>query len=79
MRFSKSFTVDRHILSYVARTARSRSRSERINELLRQAIIQEQYQKLELEAAEFFARRPAGSRKETKGFQSATKRAISRD
>ncbi len=62
----------------MARAAKSRSRRARINELLRRGIVQEQRQKIELEAAEFFVCESGASRRETKAFQSATIRSISR-
>ena len=71
--------MDRDVLSYVAGTARGGSESERVNELLKQAIMREMYRKLELEAAEFFAGPTRRSRRETKAFQSAAVRSITRD
>lgn len=79
MRFSKSFTVDRSILDYLQRTRSHRSRSERVNELLRRAIIQEQYEALEREAAEFFAVTGKTERAESKAFAAASRRSITRE
>lgn len=77
-RSSKSFTIDRSILEYLQRTRSHRSRSERVNELLRRAILDEQYEALEREAAEFFS---AGKRDraESKAFRAATQRSLARD
>lgn len=78
-RSSKSFTVDRSILDYLQRTRASRSRSERVNELLRRAILQEQYEALEKEAAEFFAAAGRTERAESRAFAAASRRSITRD
>jgi metal-responsive CopG/Arc/MetJ family transcriptional regulator len=77
-RFSKSFTIDRSILDYLQRTRSSRSRSERVNELLRRAILEEQYEALEREAAEFFAAAGKTERAESKAFAAASHRSITR-
>ena len=78
-RSSKSFTIDRSILDYLQRTRSSRSRSERVNELLRRAILDEQYEALEREAAEFFAAAGKTERGECKAFAAASRRSITRD
>ncbi len=77
-RFSKSFTVDRSILDYLQRTRSSRSRSERVNELLRRAILEEQYEVLEREAAEFFAVTGKRERAESRAFAAASRRTFTR-
>lgn len=79
MRFSKSFTVDRSILDYLQRTHSSGSRSERVNALLRRAILAEQYEALEREAAEFFAAAGRTERAGSRAFAAASHRAITRD
>jgi hypothetical protein len=71
MRLPKSFTIDPKISKYIAVTKGERSASERINELLRRAIRQEQYERLEAEAAAFFAE-ATENRSETRAFQKAT-------
>src|SRR5208337_1116071 len=73
-RSSKSFTIDRSILDYLQRTRSSHSRSERVNELLRRAILEEQYEALEKEAAEFFAAVGKSERAESKAFAAAQPR-----
>ena len=78
-RSSKSFTVDRSILDYLQRTRSRRSRSERVNELLRRAILEEQYEALEKEAAEFFAVAARTERAESRVFGAASQRSITRD
>ena len=78
-RFSKSFTIDRSILDYLQRTRSSLSRSERVNELLRRAILKEQCEALEREAAEFFATTGKKERAESRAFAAASQRAITRE
>lgn len=78
MRVSKSFTIETDISSYVDDTKGERSASDRVNELLRRAMIQEQYERLEAEAAEFFADVQA-DRSETQNFQKASLRTFGKD
>lgn len=78
-RLSKSFTIEPDVDDYIARTRGVSSASERVNELLRTAMIQERYQRLEREAAEFFAKRSAEERRGAKAWQKASSRAVVRD
>jgi len=78
MRLAKSFMVDAEINDYVDTTKGDRSASERVNELLKRAILAEQYERLEAEAAAFFAD-AAGERGETNPFQDAARRTFGRD
>jgi hypothetical protein len=78
MRIAKSFTLDTDVSSYVDETKGERSASDRVNELLRLAMLQEQYDRLEAEAAEFFADSHM-DRKEIKVFQNASLRTFGRD
>jgi hypothetical protein len=78
-RSSTSFTIDRSILGYLQRTRSSHSRSERVNELLRRAILAEQYEALEREAAEFFAAVGKTERPAARAFAAASSRTILRD
>ena len=55
MRIGRSFTLDLEVSNYVDETRGEQSASDRVNELLRRAMIQEQYERLEAEAAKFFA------------------------
>jgi hypothetical protein len=77
-KFSKSFTIDRSILDYLQRTRSSRSRSERVNELLWRAILEEQYEALEREAAEFLAAAGKTKRAKRQAFAAASHRSITR-
>jgi len=78
-RSSKSFTVDRSILDYLQRTRSRRSRSERVNELLRRAILEEQYEALAREAAKFFAAASRTERAESRAFAAVTRRSLTRE
>ena len=78
MRATKSFTIESEISEYVANTRGEASASQRVNELLHRAIIEEQYEKLEAEATAFFADATAG-RAGTKAFQEAALRTFDRD
>ncbi len=78
MRLAKSFTIEPDINEYVDETKGDRSASERVNELLRRAMIQEQYDTLEAEAAEFFSDSKA-DRAVTRAFQKASLRTFGRE
>lgn len=78
MKLAKSFTIEPDINEYVDETKGERSASERVNELLRRAMRQEQYEKLEAEAAAFFAESKA-EHTETKAMQKEALRTFSRD
>jgi hypothetical protein len=78
MRLAKTFTIEPEINEYVDATKGHASASERVNELLRLAMIQEQYERLEAEAAEFFADIKADGA-EAKSFQKAALRTFGRD
>jgi hypothetical protein len=78
MRISKSFTIEPEISKYVDETKGERSASDRVNDLLRRAMIQEQCERLEAEAAEFFAGAQS-DRSETHQFQKASLRTLGRD
>ncbi len=71
--------MDRSILDYLQRTRSSRSRSERVNELLRRAILDEQYEILEREAADFFAVTGEKERADSRAFAEASRRSITRE
>ncbi len=74
----KSYTIEPDVNNYVEATKGGLSASKRVNELLKRAIIQEQYEQLEREAAQFFAAE-TGDRAETKALQRAARRALERD
>jgi hypothetical protein len=79
MRIAKSFTLDSEVCDYLDDTKGNRSASERANELLRLAIRAEQYERLDSEAAAFFAATPETARKETTAFQTAALKTFQRD
>jgi hypothetical protein len=74
----KSYTIEPDVNHYVEATKGDLSASKRVNELLKRAIIQEQYEQLEREAARFFAAE-AGDRSETKALQRAARRTLEHD
>lgn len=78
MRIAKSFTLDAELNEYVEATKGNRSASERVNALLRRAMLEEQYEKLETEAAAFFAE-TTGNRSEAEAFQKGALRTFDRD
>ena len=79
MRQAKTFTIETEINEYVDETKGDRSASERVNELLRRAIIEEQYERLDAEAAAFFADDSKADRAETKAMRRASLSTFSRD
>jgi hypothetical protein len=79
MRIAKSFTLDPEVSDYVDGTKGNRSASDRVNELLRRAMLAEQYERLEAEAAAFFGSSTESDRKETIAFQDAALRTFQND
>jgi hypothetical protein len=78
-RLIKSYTIDPEVDEYVAATKGEHSASERVNALLRRAIIQERDEKLEVEAAAFFAPAQRKRRRSTLELQKAALRTFDRD
>ena len=78
-RIIKTYTIDPEIDEYVATTKGDRSASERVNALLRRAMIQERDERLEAEAAAFFTVARGKRRKGTLDFQEASLRTFDRD
>ena len=74
----KSYTIEPDVHNYVEATKGGLSASKRVNELLKRAIVQEQYEQLEREAAQFFALEP-GDRSDTNALQRAARRTLERD
>jgi hypothetical protein len=72
---SKSFTIETKISNYVDETKGEQYASDRVNDLLRRAMIQEQYERLEPEAAEFFAGAHS-DRAEAKEFEKASLQSL---
>jgi hypothetical protein len=77
-RVAKTYTIEPEVDRYVAATKGEHSASERVNDLLKRGIAQEQYEQLEREAAAFFAEE-AQHRTGTRAFQKATRRVLERD
>jgi hypothetical protein len=77
-RVPKSFTIDKDVDKYVSATKGEHSKSERVNELLRRAIAQENREKFAQEAATFYAAE-AEHRTGTLAFQTAALSVWERD
>lgn len=78
LRMTKSFTIEPAVNDYVATTKGSQSASERVNELLKRAILEEQNERLETEAAAFYSEANK-HRTGTLAFQQAALRTFDRD
>ncbi len=79
MRTATSLTLEESVLGDVKRSRGRASVSERVNQLLRQALLEERYAQLEQEAAAFFAAPSSGERREAKAWQRASRRTQARD
>ena len=79
MRIPKTFTIEESVLAAVERTKGKRSTSERVNELLKLALEQEQCQALEQEAARFYSIANQSDRTEERAFQHASSRRMRRE
>jgi hypothetical protein len=78
-RMAKSFTIEPEINEYVASTKGQHSASERVNELLRRAMLAEKYERLEAEAQAFFTTVGEKERTGTRAFQNAALHTFLRD
>ena len=78
-RKAKSFTLERSVVEYITHTRAGQSASERVNELLKRAIAQEEEERLAMEAQAFFREAPPEEREESHAFQTATRRSLARD
>jgi hypothetical protein len=74
----KSYTIEPDVHNYVEATKGGLSASKRVNDLLKRAIVQEQYEQLEREAAQFFASE-TGDRYDSRALQRAARRTLERD
>jgi predicted CopG family antitoxin len=77
LRQAKSFTISDEVLREIANTKGACSTSERVNELLKRALELERRERLEQEAAKFFANAQDDVR-EKAAFQKASKEVLSR-
>jgi hypothetical protein len=77
-RVTKTFSLDRDVLSEIKRTKGILSESERVNSLLRAAMDLERRSALEREAASFFGPE-SPDREERRAFESANAAAWRRD
>jgi hypothetical protein len=78
-RMIKTYTIDPEVDQYVAATKGAHSASERVNALLRRAMLQEREEALDAEAAVFFASRQGKGRRDALDFQKAALRTFDRD
>ena len=79
MRIAKTFTVEESLLAEVERTRGTRSTSERVNELLKRALEQDQRDELEREAALFYSVANQEGRQEERAFQEASQRSMAKE
>jgi hypothetical protein len=79
MRKATSLTISSDILNEIALTKGTGSTSERVNNLLKRALESERRERIEREAAEFFAAENGASARERAAFRKAAKRVLSRD
>jgi len=79
MRLAKTFSLDESLLAAVERSRGNRSTSERVNELLKLGLEHEQRDSLEREAEQFYRRQSSRERKESRAFQQASLRSVSKD
>jgi hypothetical protein len=79
MRLARTYTIETEISEYVDRTRGGESASERVNQLLKLAIEQEEYNRLEAEAARFFSGQEEIANEETREFRKAGLRTLRRD
>lgn len=75
----KSFSLERSVAAYIARTQAGQSASERVNQLLKRAIADEEQERLAIEAQAFFREVPREEREENGAFQKAARRTLARD
>ena len=75
---ARSFTIEPAVDHYIASTKGQKSASERANELLRRAILQEEYDRLGQQAADFFAHVGRRERRGARAFQKASTRTLRR-
>jgi hypothetical protein len=79
MRTATSLTLEESVLGDVKRSRGPASVSERVNQLLKRALLEERYARLEQEAAAFFSSPPAAERREGRSWQRAARRTLARD
>jgi hypothetical protein len=82
MRKATSLTISEDVIAQIANTKNGRSLSERVNELLRRALVLERAERLEQEAAVFFADAKNESGKdaaERLAYRKASRRVLTRD
>jgi hypothetical protein len=80
-RITKSFTIDPELDEYIQATKGESSASQRLNELIKRAMIEEANERLEREAEQFFTKMAASNsgRTGTLAFQKAALTTLARD
>lgn len=83
MRKATSLTISEDVIAEIVSTKQGRSLSDRVNELLRRALLLERHERLEQEASEFFAAEKMRNNKdevaERRAYRNATRRSLARD
>jgi hypothetical protein len=84
MRKAISLTISEDIIAEIGNSKAGRSRSDRVNELLRRALLLERRERLDQEAAEFFAgeklrNKTNKDQAERRAYGAASKRSLARD
>jgi len=78
IRTVKSYSIEPDIDQYVKSTKGKQSASERVNELLRRAVEEEQQEALAREASAFFSKARNRRRTGARAFQKASMRTLTR-
>ncbi len=78
-RIPVSITLDREVVEQIKKTRGKASVSERVNHLLKRALLAERYKKLEEEAARFFAEVGAEEREESEAIYRLSLETMQRD
>jgi len=79
IRTVKSYSIEPDIDQYVRSTKGKQSASERVNQLLRRAVEEEQQEALAREASAFFSKARNRRRTGARAFQKASMRTLTRD
>jgi hypothetical protein len=81
VRITKSFTIDPELDEYIQTTRGESSASQRLNELIKRAMLEEANERLEREAEQFFTKMAATGhgRAGTLAFQKAALHTLARD
>lgn len=78
-RIPLSITLDRDVVEQIRKTRGRSSVSERVNGLLRGALLAERYRKIQREAERFYATETAADREESEAIQRLAMKTLARD